>query len=237
MFALLLLGLAAGVLTTIAGMGGGLLLVVVLSALKGPHFALAVTTPALLVANLHRAYLFRHEANRAVARAFAIGAIPGALVAGWLVPQLPGVVLQIVLIAATLLTLARVLGYMRFAPSPRAITTGGAGIGVLCATAGGAGVLTGPLFLSAGLSGAAYVGTVALGAVALHLGRVLGYGLGGLFEAALVVPMLLLAVGIVAGNFSGKGLRKKLTTEIESRVEIGALVVCTLLSVLGMGRA
>jgi uncharacterized membrane protein YfcA len=235
MVELLVLGLIAGVLTTIAGMGGGLLLVVVLSAMKGPHFALAVTTPALLVANAHRAYLFRREANRTVAKAFALGAIPGAMAAGWLVPQLPALVLQLVLVGATLVTLAKVLGYLSLKPSPRAITTGGAGIGVLCATAGGAGVLTGPLFLSAGLTGASYIGTVALGAVSLHLGRVLGYGLGGLFEAAFLLPMVLLAVGIIAGNFAGKGVRHKLTPKIESRVEIGALVVCTVMSLVGMG--
>ncbi len=236
MLTLLGLGLVAGVLTTIAGMGGGLLLVVVLSAWQGPHFALAVTTPALLVANVHRAWLFRRDVNTQVAKAFALGAIPGAFVAGWLVPRLPEIVLQIVLVGATLLTLARAIGWVRLSPGRGAITTGGAGIGVLCATAGGAGVLTAPLFLSAGLSGAAYVGTVALGAVSLHLGRVLGYGAGGLFALSFVTPMLLLTVGIVAGNFAGKGLRKSLDAQTEARVEMGALVLCTALSLLGLGK-
>ncbi len=232
---LLVLGLFAGVLTTIAGMGGGLLLIVVLSALKGPHYALAVTTPALLVANLHRAYLFRRDANRQVAKAFALGAIPAAMLAGFFVPRLPAIVLSIVLVGATLLTLARALGLYTWKPSPRAITTGGAGIGILTATAGGAGVLTGPLFLSAGLRGAAYIGTVAMGAVCLHFGRVLGYGLGGLFDASFMLPMTLLAVALVAGNFAGRGLRKRITTKIESAVEMSALVVCTVVSVLGIG--
>ncbi|MBL9021815.1 MAG: sulfite exporter TauE/SafE family protein [Myxococcales bacterium] len=232
---LLVLGLFAGVLTTIAGMGGGLLLIVVLSALKGPHYALAVTTPALLVANLHRAYLFRREVNLTVAKAFALGAIPAALLAGYFVPRLPALVLQMVLIGATLLTLARALGLYTWKPSPRAITTGGAGIGILTATAGGAGVLTGPLFLSAGLKGAAYIGTVAMGAVCLHFGRVLGYGLGGLFDATFMLPMTLLAVALVAGNVAGKGLRKKISTKIESAVEMGALVVCTVVALVGVG--
>ncbi len=235
MLELLGLGLVAGVLTTVAGMGGGLLLVVVLSAWKGPHFALAVTTPALLLANLHRAYLFRAVANREVAKAFALGAIPGAFVAGWFVPRLPEAALKVVLIGATLLTLARVMGWFRWQPGPRAITTGGAGIGVLTATAGGAGVLTGPLFMGAGLSGATYIGTIALGAVALHLGRVLGYGAGGLFAAELVLPMAILAFGLIGGNFAGKGLRRHITDKVESRIEIGALVACTTFAVLGLG--
>src|SRR5688500_15046582 len=107
MLELLGLGLIAGVLTTVAGMGGGLLLVVTLSAWKGPHFALAVTTPALLLSNLHRAYLFRRVLDTKVAKAFALGAIPGAFAAGWLVPRLPEAALHGVLVAATSLTLAR----------------------------------------------------------------------------------------------------------------------------------
>ena len=232
---LLILGLGAGVLTTIAGMGGGLLLLVTLSALEGPHYALAVTTPALLIANLHRAYLFRREVNLTVAKAFALGAIPAALLAGYFVPRLLALVLQIVLIGATLLTLARALGLYAWKPSPRAITTGGAGIGVLTATAGGAGVPTGPLFLSGGLRGAAYIGTVAMGAVCLHLGRVLGYGLGGLFEVAFALPMALLAVALVAGNLAGKGLRRKVTPKVESVAEMTALVICTVVALVGVG--
>ena len=105
----------------------------------------------------------------------------------------------------------------------------------LTATAGGAGVLTGPLFMGAGLTGATYVGTIALGAVALHLGRVLGYGAGGLFAAELIAPMAILAVGLIGGNFAGKGLRRHITDKLESRVEIGALVVCTTFAVVGLG--
>ncbi len=236
MLELLGLGLIAGVLTTVAGMGGGLLLVVTLSAWKGPHFALAVTTPALLLSNLHRAYLFRRVLDTKVAKAFALGAIPGAFAAGWLVPRLPEVALQVVLVGATLLTLARVLGWFRFQPGPRAITTGGVGIGVLTATAGGAGVLTGPLFLGAGLTGATYVGTIALGAVSLHLGRVLGYGAGGLFALHLLAPMAILAVGLIGGNFAGKGLRQHISDKVESFIEIGALVVCTTFALVGLGR-
>ena len=44
-----LLGVVAGFLTTVSGMGGGLMLVISLSALWGPHVALANPAPTLLV--------------------------------------------------------------------------------------------------------------------------------------------------------------------------------------------
>src|SRR5438045_2862535 len=56
---LLALGIASGILTTLAGQGGGMALLLACSALFGPRFAIALTTPALLLGNLHRAALFR----------------------------------------------------------------------------------------------------------------------------------------------------------------------------------
>jgi uncharacterized membrane protein YfcA len=236
LFGLGALGLVAGVLTTVAGMGGGMLLVASLVALRGPHVALAITTPALFASNGHRAWMFRKVLSLRTAGAFALGAVPAAALVGFFVPAVPGWALAGILVFATLLTLARSAGWIRLAPKPGAITAAGAGIGALAATAGGAGALTGPLFLSAGLTGAEYVGTVALAAVALHAGRLLGYGTGGLLRTDLAAPMLVLVVGLVAGNLAGKRLRDRVDAELEKRVEVGALLVCTALAIVGVGR-
>jgi uncharacterized membrane protein YfcA len=234
MVTLLALGLLAGVLTTVAGMGGGLLLIAAIGALRGPHVALAITSPALLVSNAHRAFLFRADIDRKVARSFAIGAVPGAILGGLFVPDLPAWVLAAILVGATSLTLAKVVGIVKLRPNPNAIGTSGFGIGVLTATAGGAGVLTSPLFLSAGLAGTAYIATIALGAVALHVGRVIGYGIGGLFSADMLPEIALLAAALVAGNFLGKRVRGWLPPSKAIYVETGALVACTLLAVVGI---
>jgi hypothetical protein len=231
---LLLLGLVAGALTTLAGMGGGMLLVAALLALRGPHFALAVTTPALFLSNGHRAWLFRAALDVPVARAFALGAVPAAALVGYFVPGLPPWVLALVLVLATLATLARAAGLVQWRPRSSALTTAGAGVGALAATAGGAGVLTGPLFLSAGLSGARYVGTVALAAVALHAGRLLGYGMGGMLQLALAPSVAVLLLGLVAGNLAGRRLRAHVDPALEKRLEVGALVTCTMLAVVGL---
>lgn len=230
------LGVVAGMLTTVAGMGGGMLLVAVLVALRGPHAALAITTPALFVSNGHRAWLFRKSLDWSVATSFALGAIPAAALVGYFVPTLPGWTLAAILAFASMLTLARSAGLIDLRPKRAAITSAGAGIGALAATAGGAGALTSPLFLAAGLSGATYVGTVALAAVALHAGRLVGYGSGGMLRPELAPAMLVLLAGLVTGNLAGKRLRSKVDAELEKRVEIGALLLCTVLAIVGVGR-
>lgn len=66
--ALVPLGLIAGALTTLAGLGGGLMLVGTLSLLYDPRLALAITAPALLVGNLHRATMYRTFIDVGVAK-------------------------------------------------------------------------------------------------------------------------------------------------------------------------
>ena len=236
LFFLVMLGAAAGVLSTLAGMGGGMLLVVVLSVLRDAHEALAVTTPALFFSNGHRAWLFRRHIDRGVARAFALGAIPGAIVGGWVVPALPGRALSAILVFSTLLALARSRGFLRLRAHPAFLTPAGVGIGALTATSGGAGMLVGPLYLSVGLSGTVYMATVAISGTALHLGRIIGYAAGGMFGRALLPSAVALLVGLVAGNFAGKYVRAGVSKENEVRIELGALCVATLLAVLGVVR-
>src|SRR5437763_7963450 len=99
--ALAALGLAAGLLTTLAGQGGGLFLLLATSAVLGPHAALALTAPALLVGNAHRALLLRRSVDRRVAARMIVGALPGALVGGALAGVIPSGALRALLLALT----------------------------------------------------------------------------------------------------------------------------------------
>ena len=80
--ALALLGAAAGLLTSIAGQGGGLLLLIACSMLDGPHAALAMTAPALLCGNAHRAWLHRRTIDWPIALRLIVGGLPGAIIGG-----------------------------------------------------------------------------------------------------------------------------------------------------------
>lgn len=180
--ALAVLGIAAGVLTSLAGQGGGLFLLIACSMLFGPHRALAMTAPALLLGNLHRAWTYRRSIDRAVATRMTLGALPGALVGGLLAGAMPAPMISVVLVATTALAIAKALGWIRFAVPRRALAPAGFGIGAMTGTAGGAGVLLAPVLLSAGLGGPAFVGTSSVVAVVTHLGRVAAYGTAGFFS-------------------------------------------------------
>src|SRR5260221_2438717 len=80
--AVMLLALVGGAVTTLAGAGGGVLLILSLSLLLGPHVALAATAPTLLVGNLHRLVLYRDRIHPSVTLASILGAPPSRVVGG-----------------------------------------------------------------------------------------------------------------------------------------------------------
>ncbi len=233
-FALGLLGLCAGVLTTLAGQGGGLFLLLICSLLLGPRAALAITAPALLIGNLHRAVLFRRLIDRTVALRMILGAVPGAFLGGFLAGRLPEWVLHVLLVGITALSIARALRWLAFDVPRWALGPAGFVVGAMTGTSGGAGVLFAPVLLSAGLRGTAFVGTIATVAFATHVGRVVAYGYSGLFTRDLIAPIVVVALAITLGNALGERVRKRLSEVATTRLEYGVLVVCVGVSVLGL---
>lgn len=226
-----LLGLLAGVLTTIAGMGGGLVLLAAIAVLFGPHAALAWTAPALLLGNLHRVVLYRRHVDRRAAGLMILGAVPTAFAAGLLSASMPAWVLAGSLLLVGAVGLAKVGGWLTWQPSPRATVPLGAISGVLIANGGGSGVVIGPTLLARGLRGTTYVGTIATIAVALHATRLLAYGIGGMADGKTLWIGLFLALCIAVGNLLGDRLRRVIGPAWQGRVQVGALVLCMGLAV------
>lgn len=233
---LLCLGVAAGVLTTLAGQGGGLFLLLALGVLRDPHEALALSSPALLLGNLHRAILCRRDVAWKIAGLLALGAVPAAVVGGMFAGRIPSLAISAVLVVLTVFAISRrLLGFSVGIPA-RAFPVAGAVVGFLTGTSGGAGVLVSPLLLSTGLTARAFVGTAAVVACAIHVGRVSSYVRTGLLHADQATAIVCLTLAIFAGNALGDRLRRYFTERGTTRLELGTLVVCVLISVLGLAR-
>ncbi len=232
--ALAVLGMIAGILTTLAGQGGGLFLLLAIAAMVGPHQAIAITAPALLLGNLHRAVLFRRTIDRSKALIMIAGALPGAFIGGLLAGAMPAWVLQVLLVALAAVAIARALKWLRFDVPRRGLAPAAFVIGGMTGTAGGAGVLYSPVLLSTGLTGGAYVGTLSSIAVATHVGRVIAYASNGFFTRSMVLPIVVVAMAIAAGNWVGERGRLLLSERATARLEYGVLVMCVLVSLAGV---
>lgn len=234
MITVALLGILAGGLTTVSGLGGGVLLVVALSLVWAPALALVTTALALLVSNLHRLWLYRSQVDGAAARGLVAGLFPGALVGGLLAVEVPDAVLRALIVGVVGLALLRAVMGWQVRLSRRALIPAAVVVGVLTATAGGAGLLVAPLLLATGVEGDRYIATTAFAAASLHVGRILGYGAGGLIDGAVVLLAAQLAIALVLGNLLGRAARDRLAPAARRRIEYGTLAACALLSVLGV---
>ncbi len=226
-------GLAAGSLSTVTGMGGGIALVAVLSLFVGPHVALATTAPALLIGNIHRTTRHRQHIDRTVAKQFAIGALPGAIVGGVVSVAMPETALAFLLVLVNVLALARTYGHLELRPSPTWMVPVAFGAGTVAATSG-AGVMVAPLLVAGGLSGEALIATASFIAVLLHVGRMAGYGISGLLGGAALGTSVVLAIFLVSGNHLGEHVRTKLGPERCERATRGTLFVALALAVVGL---
>lgn len=230
---LILMSVFAGALTTVTGAGGGMLLLLVLSALWEPARALAVTAPALLLGNAHRALTLRKLADYEAAKAFALGAFPAGLMGGLLAGIIPGAVVHWLLVLLTVASLVRALLHLRIRVPAAALFGSGAGIGLLTGATGGAGMLVSPLLLSRGLVAERYIATGAFCGMVLHVSRICGYGAVGMFSHAVWLDATIAAVALLCGNWLGLRLRPVAARVPAGFLEHGVLLASVLIGTLG----
>jgi uncharacterized membrane protein YfcA len=211
----------AGVLTTVAGMGGGTLLVLFLVLTShSPVEALAATSVGLLAGNAHRLWLFRRHLNRTVAVPFTLGALPAAAVMSLVAVSLPDTFLRGGIAVVALVGVASAAFGLRVKPRAGTAITTGALVGSVIATTGGGGIIDGPFFLTSGLTGPVYIATGAAGAIAAHIGRLAGYGSGGVLGREVWLWGVAFAVAIPLGNLIGKRLREHIPKHVNRPIEL-----------------
>ncbi|KIG16658.1 hypothetical protein DB30_04277 [Enhygromyxa salina] len=199
-----LLGVGAGLITTVAGFGGGIVLALSLAPVLGPAAALVVAAPALAVGHIHRARVYREHIDARVARRFALGAAPGAVAGGLVAASVPESVLGVGLLAAAGLAVLQALGLIPSDLGRRAVIPGAAAVGFLAASCGGGGVMLPPTLMSAGLEGRRFVATAATGALVVQSVRIATYGALGLMELGQVPLMVAAGFGLIGGNALGR---------------------------------
>lgn len=229
------LGALAGAVTTLSGLGGGLLLVTALTALWGPHLALPVSALALLVGNLHRLSLYRGHLRADLVRPLLVGLVPGSAVGAVLVSGIPAGVLRGAMVGLVAMSLARARAGATWRFPAAALAPVGGAVGVLAGAAGGAAVLTGPLVMSTGVHGDEYLATMSMTAVAMHLSRTAGYGAGGLIGATTIGWAALLAGALMLGNLLGRVVRRQVGQRTQTALEYGAMIAAAGLALVGIG--
>ncbi|QLQ36498.2 sulfite exporter TauE/SafE family protein [Micromonospora robiginosa] len=221
-------------LSAVAGFGGGVLLLPVFTALFGLRTAVPVLTLAQVWSNGSRVWLNRREVNWPLVRWFALGALPTAVLGGLALAHAPAGPLKRLLGVLLIAVVVR----RRHRPRPRrpterAFGVVGAASGLGSALLGSVGPLTAPFFLAYGLAHAAYVGTEAASALAMHGAKIAAYGAGALLDRRVLLFGLALTPATLLGAWAGRRTVGRISDRVFVALVEGGLVVAGLLFLIG----
>jgi uncharacterized membrane protein YfcA len=226
--------LGGSIIGGVAGFGAGITLLPILVLMLGTRAAIPVLTVTMLFGNLGRVWWSRHDVNGRVVGAFLVGAVPatalGAMLFAVTTSEWLGRAVGVFLLAA--LPLRRLLEASGRVPRLRHFPVVGAAVGTLSAIVVVTGPVLTPFFLAFGLRKAAYIGTEAVCAMAMHLTR------GAVFARYAVLTWDAVGLGVVLGGtmFVGSWIARRLVDRMSERVFLwiveGLLVVMGLQSLL-----
>jgi uncharacterized membrane protein YfcA len=232
-------GVAAGFLTTVAGIGGGLTLVAMLSGFTPltPTEVIGLTAPVLLVANAQRAWTYRDRIDGRVTGRFLAGGVPAAVVAAAALPRLPTRAIQVGIALLLLGFVAERLVRRGATPAVTVPLPGFAGVGLisgaLSATVGGSGPFSAPFFTGRGLVKESFVATNAACNGTHHAIKTVTYALVGVITAPLLPTAAVAGVAVVVGNHLGGLVLGRITERTFVNLLLVALTIAAVRLLVG----
>ncbi|MCB9365953.1 MAG: sulfite exporter TauE/SafE family protein [Calditrichaeota bacterium] len=208
--------LLASTVSGVAGVGGGMVYLPILSEIVGLRLAVPYLSFLLLAGNFSRAYFARKGIDWKVLRAFLITAIPGAALGALGYSFLPAVWIARALGAYLLIYVG--LNFLRIqwpkSASLKSISAIGAPAGVSSGVVGGAGLIIAPYFLRYGLIKESFLGTEALAAAGTHVAKLAVWSGMSVLTMKDLLLLLPLTVLMVAGSYFGKLLVSRMRARL-----------------------
>jgi hypothetical protein len=202
----LAVGLVAGTLSGIVGLGSSILLMPVLVIAFGPLQAVPIMAIAAVMANVARVLAWWREIDWRRCWAFAVTGAPfGALGAGTLL-ALPARLIEAALgvFFIGMIFVRRWMAARDLQLRPPHLAALGVPVGYLTGVAVSTGPLTAPMFLAAGLAKGAFVGTEAAATLMVYLAKTAVFRTFGALPAEIVLKGLVTGATLMAGAFIAK---------------------------------
>jgi uncharacterized membrane protein YfcA len=225
--AIVVVGIAAGAVASIAGFGVGSLLTPLLATTAGAKLAVALVSVPHAIATLLRLWRLRHDISWPVLRGFGIASAAGGLAGAYVFTQARADVLGRILGALLIFVGGAELAGVakRFRVSDRWAWMAGAASGMFGGMVGNQGGIRSAGLLTFGLAPRAFVATAAAIALIVDAVRVPVYALSeGAAMLASWRVMLIATVGVVIGTFAGAGILMRLPADTFRRV-VGAVLL------------
>ncbi len=213
--------LATGVLSSVAGLGGGLILLVVLAQFLAPTVAIPVQGGIQFVSNGSRLLLLKDHVSWSAAGWASILLFPASMVGVAVATSMPEDATRLVLGVFVLIVAWRpqLLKWRGGKPLPEKALLGvGALSGFLNTTVGASGPVTSPFFKAVTTSHMAFVATAAASQVLAHTAKLIAYMLDGFDLAEHGDTIAVGAVGVIIGTFIGTRLLGRIDEPLLNRI-------------------
>ncbi len=202
----LLLGLAAGTLGGIVGFGTSIMLMPALVLVFGPREAVPIMAIAAIMANASRVAAWWREVDWRLTAAYSATGIPAAaLGAKTLLTLPPGLIeLALGLFFLGMIPLRRWMARQTWRLTLWHMALVGAVIGFLTGIVVSTGPINAPFFLAYGLVKGAYLGTEAMGSLAVYIAKAVTFRSLNALPLAIIAKGLIIGSSLVAGAFIAK---------------------------------
>jgi hypothetical protein len=208
----LLLGLVAGTVGGVVGFGTSIMLMPALVLVFGPREAVPIMAVAAIMANASRVAAWWREVDWRATAAYSVTGVPAAaLGARTLLTLPPGVVeAALGLFFIGMIPLRRWMAQQSWVLHLWHMAAVGAAIGYLTGIVVSTGPINAPFFLAHGLVKGAYLGTEAMGSLAVYGAKALTFRAFDALPMATLMRGLTIGASLMAGAFIAKRLVLKL---------------------------
>jgi uncharacterized membrane protein YfcA len=229
----LVVGLAAGILSGIIGTGASIMLLPVLVYQFGPRQAVPIMAIAALMANVAKVAAWWRAVDWRACAAYAAPGIPAAALGARTLLVLPPRVVDGALGAFFLVMIGarRWLRARRFQARLWHLAVAGAAIGFLTGIVLSTGPLSVPVFTAYGLTKGAFLSTEAMSSLALMVSKVATFRELGALPLPTILRGLVIGASVMAGSFVGKHLVQRMSATVFDHL-LDGLLLCSGLSLL-----
>jgi uncharacterized membrane protein YfcA len=223
----LLLGLVAGTVGGLVGFGTSIMLMPALVLVFGPREAVPIMAVAAIMANASRVAAWWREVDWRATAAYSVTGMPAAALGAHTLLALPPGLVELVLglFFIVMIPLRRWMARQRWVLNRWHLAGVGAVIGYLTGIVVSTGPINAPFFLAHGLVKGAYLGTEAMGSLAVYGAKALTFRAFDALPLATLTRGLTIGASLMAGAFIAKRLVLRLDTARFQLMMDGLLLV------------
>ncbi len=211
----LLLGLVAGTVGGVLGFGTSIMLMPALVLVFGPREAVPIMAISAIMANASRVAAWWREVDWRVTAAYSATGIPAAALGAKTLLTLPVGVIELVLgvFFIAMIPLRRWMARKQWTLNLWHMALVGLVIGFITGIVVSTGPINAPFFLAYGLVKGAYLGTEAMGSLAVYIAKAITFRSFDALPLEIIVKGLIIGSSLVAGAFIAKRVLHKIDSE------------------------